>query len=194
MDKAKMMDALYDDYKKRFCDKEIVLGTGNLEAKILMVGEAPGKDEVRLSRPFSGMAGRNLDEFLSLLDIGRSSIYITNAIKYRLAKTNPKTGRISNRPATRREIIESREYLIGEIDIINPEYIVTLGNTALWAVTGDFGLNVGTLHGKIHKILNKEKPNIKLYSLYHPASIIYNRSLKSTYIEDILRLKDEICR
>ena len=80
-----------------------------------------------------------------------------------------------------------------EIEIISPKYIVTLGNVPLRSITGDNNISIGAVHGKLSTIVI-DKAVYNLYPLYHPASIIYNRSLKSTYIEDILRLKDEICR
>lgn len=153
-----------------------------------MIGEAPGRDEVRLSRPFVGKAGKHLGEFLEQLGVERDSIYITNAIKFRLSKTDPKSGRISNRPATRDEINENRPYLLKEIEIIKPAIIVTLGNVPLRAVTGDFGINIGSTHGKI-STLNILDGSYRLFALYHPASIIYNRSLKDTYINDINKLQ-----
>lgn len=190
--KSEMMKCLYSKYIKEFCKEEIVLGEGNLDAQIILVGEAPGRDEVRLSKPFVGMAGKNLDEFLSMLELKRSSIYITNVIKYRLSKVNPKTGRMINRPATKEDIDSSKKYLHSEINIIKPIYIVTLGNVALRAVTNDFHSSIGALHGKSYTKINDEGFMFNLYPLYHPASIIYNRNLKSIYIEDILRFKDEI--
>lgn len=178
----------YIKYTEDFRDKEIVLGSGNCDTRILLIGEAPGKDEVRLSKPFVGKAGKQLDEFLEMLEIGKDSIYITNAIKYRLSKADEKTGRVSNRPATRDEIISSRCCLLNEVEIICPEYIVTLGNVPLKAVTGDHKKNIGNLHGSITNVDVNGK-EYKLYALYHPASIIYNRSLKDIYINDIIKLK-----
>jgi Uracil-DNA glycosylase len=178
----------YIKYIEDFHGKEIVLGSGNHDTRILLIGEAPGKDEVRMSKPFVGKAGKQLDEFLKMLEVEKDSIYITNAIKYRLSKVDEKTGRISNRPATREEIISSRCCLMNEIEIICPEYIVTLGNVPLKAVTGDHKINIGNLHGNVTNIDVNGK-EYKLYALYHPASIIYNRSLKDIYIDDIIKLK-----
>src|SRR5690606_40246878 len=113
----------------------------------LIVGEAAVRDEVKFSRPFSGAAGKHLDSFLELAGIDRQDIYITNAIKYRLSKVNPKTGRLSNRPAAKDEIESSRPCLLEEIDIIRPRCIVTLGNVPLRAVTGNHRLNIGECHG-----------------------------------------------
>ncbi len=184
MGKEGLLRELNTIYKEEFRGQEIVLGEGNPDAELLLAGEAPGKDEVRLSRPFVGMAGKNLDEFLNILGIDRSLIYITNAIKFRLAKINEKTGRLSNRPAAREEIQQSREYLLKEIAIVKPKFIVTLGNVPLKSVTGDYNAGIGAVHGRVQRI-DIFDHTYSLYPLYHPASIIYNQSLKEVYIKDI---------
>ncbi|MCX7711032.1 MAG: uracil-DNA glycosylase [Clostridia bacterium] len=189
MQKRDLLDKLYSEYQIEFKGEEIVLGEGNADTKILLIGEAPGKDEVKLSRPFVGMAGKNLNEFLDILGLDRQSIYITNAIKYRLSKINQDTGRIINRPATTEEIKRNIPYLHREISIIKPETVITLGNVPLKAVTEDNGISIGAVHGAIQRLSLLEN-EYKLYPLYHPASVIYNQSLKETYIEDIKRLKD----
>ena len=188
MPKSDLLLKHYDEYTSKFRGKEIVLGCGNADSRLLLIGEAPGKEEVRLSRPFVGTAGRYLSEFLGYIGVQRDSIYITNAIKFRLFKTDPKTGRMSNRPATRDEIYENRIYLLKEIDIIRPVHIVTLGNVPLKSVTGDFSISIGNVHGKIWPV-NILDMNYMLFALYHPASIIYNRSLRDTYINDIKKLE-----
>ncbi|NLY42827.1 MAG: uracil-DNA glycosylase [Clostridiaceae bacterium] len=188
MDKEKPISKLYEEYIKEYKDREVVLGEGNVDSLLMLVGEAPGKEEVRLSRPFVGMAGKNLDEFLNILGMDRNELYITNAIKYRLSKINPKTGRLVNRPATMEEIQKNREYLIKEILIINPRYIVTLGNVPLKAITGENNIKIGDVHGEVRKQLLMDR-EYKLFPLYHPASIIYDRSLRETYIKDIEKLK-----
>ena len=191
MSKRKQLDSLYKEYMRLFANEKIVLGDGNENCRLLLIGEAPGKDEVRLSKPFVGMAGKNLNEFLDVLGLQRQDIYITNAIKYRLSKVNPKTGRIINRPASKDEIIQNRDILLREIGIINPEVIVTLGNVPLKAVTGDWNISIGEVHGNINHVKIDDR-EYKLYPLYHPASIIYNRSLKETYSQDLMKLKKYI--
>lgn len=187
MSDIKLLNALYGNYRKQFGDKEIVLGAGNVSTRLILIGEAPGKDEVRLGKPFVGAAGKNLSEFLGIVGINREDIFITNAIKYRLSKLNEKTGRNINRPATKIEIEESRNYLLNEISIIKPEYIVTLGSVPLKALLSDHRLCMGEHHGKLQYVII-DGFEYKLYPLYHPASIIYNRLLKDVYIEDIKKL------
>lgn len=186
--KKERLGKLYEDYKNEFKGNEIVLGNGNIDCKLMLVGEAPGKDEVKLGMPFVGMAGKNLDEFLNTLGIERNDLYITNAVKYRLSKINDSTGRVINRPANRQDIVCSRSYLLEEINIIKPTLIITLGNVPLRSLTGEFDLAIGELHGKL-KIIDLPGKQYSLFPLYHPASIIYNKLLKQAYENDIYELK-----
>ncbi len=187
MSKSEQLKNLYELYEKMFFGREIVLGDGDADTRLILIGEAPGKDEVQQGKPFVGAAGKNLSEFLNKLGINREDIYITNAIKYRLSKVNPETNRVTNRPATKREIEDNREYLLKEINIIDPEYIVTLGNVPLRAICGS-DVTIGELHGRLSRveILGTE---YDLFPLYHPASVIYNVRLKEVYYKDLENLK-----
>ena len=189
MSKAEQLENLFGGYRKEFEGEPLVFGSGNADSPIVLVGEAPGKDEVRLLQPFVGPAGKNLSEFLGLLGLSRESIYITNVIKYRLSRVNAKTGRVVNRPAAKEDVEKNREYLRKELEIISPGYIVTLGNVPLKAVTGDKKITVGSVHGQALKGAAGSKECI-LFPLYHPASILYNRSLKDEYINDIHKLAE----
>ena len=182
---------LYKEYECRFAGNEFVFGCGCIKPRLLLIGEAPGREEVKLSRPFSGAAGKNLDDLLEQVNIRREDIYITNAIKYRLSKTNPRTGRLSNRPAARDEILTSRPYLLREIEMIQPDCIATLGNVPLRAVTGRFSMNIGECHGMPLREVIQGREYI-IFPLYHPASVIYNRDLLQTCRADMLKLRSLI--
>lgn len=194
MDKRDKLSEFYDEYIENFKDKIVVTGIGNIDAKLMLIGEAPGKDEIKKNEPFVGAAGKNLNIFLDSIGVKREDIFITNSIKYRLSKPSSLTGRLVNTPAKHIDVEMNREYLIREIGIISPEIIVTLGNVPLKSVTGDFKLNIGDVHGKALNIkmvmFGGDEQGIKLFPLYHPASIIYNRSLQDVYLEDVIRLKE----
>ena len=178
------LEHLYKEYSFAFKGEELVFGDGNPETGIVMVGEAPGRDEVRLKKPFVGMAGGNLGKFMEYMGLSRENIYVTNAIKYRLFRVNETTGRKSNRPATKKEILSSRPYLVRELQMLEAALVITLGNVPLKAVTGDFSLTIGDVHGQV-----LEMDDFKLMPLYHPASLIYNRSLEKEYFKDLDILK-----
>lgn len=189
MSKLEQLNNLYNIYSRELTDEEIVLGDGSIDSKLILVGEAPGKDEVLKKKPFVGAAGKNLSEFLNILNVNRKDIYITNVIKYRLSRVNPQTNRISNRPPTNEEIRKNSGYLLKEINIINPKIIVSLGNVPLRAVSGDMKIKIGQVHGNIKEVIVGEL-KYNLFPLYHPASIIYNRKLKDVYYEDLKKLKE----
>ncbi len=166
----------------------IVPPCGRGDEKVVLVGEAPGKDEVKLKRPFVGKAGKILDEFLACTGLSRDEIYITNTVKFRPVRISPK-GTVSNRPPTRDEVSMCSGCLFSELSIVSPVLVVTLGNTPLRALTKDPSATVGNLHGKM-----TETGGFRLFPLYHPASTIYNRSLTETCENDMKELASLIKR
>ena len=174
-------DTLQSDYAQ----KKLVFGEGKQNAKICMVGEAPGGDEEKQGRPFVGKAGKNLSSFLEAVGLKREEIYITNVVKFRPTNISPKTGKFVNRPTKKTEIAFFLPYLMKELALVQPEIIVTLGNVPLKAITGQESASIGDMHGEI----TKTKEGYQLFPLYHPAAIIYNRSLTETYDADLQILK-----
>jgi uracil-DNA glycosylase len=170
-------------------EKVVVFGEGKPDAAVALVGEAPGEQETLLGRPFVGKAGKNLDGFLSVLELRREDIYITNVVKFRPVKEHPRTGSLSNRPPTREEIDLCFSFLIKELGIIKPKVVVTLGNVALKAVCDDRKAVIGDWHGRPQDV-QVHGLRFTLFPLYHPASIIYNRELAGTYQEDLRKLKE----
>lgn len=177
---AAFFDKLYVGEEKR-----LVFGDGDIRSRIMLVGEAPGEQEVLQGRPFVGKAGKNLDEFLMLSGLDRQTLYISNTVKFRPTRIS-KTGKTVNRPPTKEEIKLSIPWLEREIDLIDPELIVTLGNVSLKALLGDQA-SIGLYHGQWIEWKSR-----LLYPLYHPASVIYNPSLKGVYREDVIRLGKDV--
>ena len=177
------IEAVNKLYQIDFPHLDIVTGDGYAKSKIMLIGEAPGKDEVAQKKTFVGKAGKNLAEFLEILELKRENIFITNVVKFRPTKTST-YNTLSNRTPNEQEIQIFLPYLLKEIEIICPKIIVTLGNTPLRALLGNL-VTVGKMHGKITEFNNK-----LLYPLYHPASLIYNPSLKSVYLKDVENLKN----
>ncbi|MDR2505716.1 MAG: uracil-DNA glycosylase [Oscillospiraceae bacterium] len=166
----------------------VVFGDGDESAPVILVGEAPGEHEALERRPFAGKAGRVLDEFLESIELPRPSVYITNAVKFRPTKQS-KSGRTINRAPTREEVALWRPWLIKELAIVNPKLVVTLGNTALRAVTGRDVL-IGDTHGQVISI--EGMPQV--FALHHPASVIYKKALPETYQKDLSVLKGLLAR
>ena len=166
-------------------ENTLVFGEGPRGAKLMLIGEAPGEQESLQGRPFVGKAGKNLDHFLELAGLRREEIYISNVVKYRPTKIG-KTGRISNRPPTSDEVALFAPWLLREIEWVSPRIVATLGNVPLKALT-DAKATIGQMHGRIIEENRAVKP---LFALYHPASLIYNRSLTDVYERDVLTLAE----
>ena len=176
------IEAINKFYQIDFPHLSIVTGDGFCKAKIMLIGEAPGREEVEQGKPFVGKAGKNLSEFLEILELKREEIFITNVVKFRPTKTSQyKT--VSNRTPSEEEIKLFLPYLLKEIEVVSPQIIVTLGNTPLKSLLGA-NVTIGQIHGKITEYNGK-----KLYPLYHPAALIYNPPLKDVYLQDVESLK-----
>ena len=178
---------LIEDAKEVFEDRKIVLGDGNLDSIVMLIGEAPGAEEEKEGRPFVGKAGKNLMKFLDSISVSREQVYISNVVKIRPFKVNPKSGRIVNRPPNKEELEFFKPYLEMEIKALKPEIIVTLGNVPLQAVLKSTDAVIGNYHGKIVMV-----DDTKVFPLYHPAAIIYNQSLASIYEQDVEELRKVI--
>ena len=165
---------------------DLVFGDGPVPCRIMIAGEAPGADEIRTGRPFTGQAGRNFDGFLEKLGLTRDDIYIGNTCKFRPFRVSDK-GTTANRPPTTAEVRRAMPYLHEEVRLVNPTLLITLGNTPLHACTGDFALRVGDVHGRVLPQLVLH--GVPLFALYHPASIIYSPGLRETYEEDLASLR-----
>ena len=96
-------------------------------------------------------------------------------------------GTVSNRPPTKQEVLQAQDFLHREIGEIAPRMIVTLGNTPLRAVRNDPAATIGAWHGRPEKVMVNAR-QYHLFALYHPASIIYNPSLKEVYRGDLCAL------
>ena len=156
--------------------KNAVPGEGQLAAKIMFVGEAPGRSEDEKGRPFVGAAGRILDDMLKKAGIERSEVFITNVVKCRPP---------GNRVPEEDEAAACRPYLDRQIALIRPRVICILGRTAYSSLLG--GSSITANRGKI-----VEKTGQKYFLTIHPAAAIYNRSLLSVLEADLKKLAKEI--
>ena len=156
-----------------------VFGSGNRNAGVVLIGEAPGAEETRRQTPFVGKAGKQLDALLETAGICRNEIYITNVVKYRpVVRGN---GHTKNRTPSGKEIAAALPLLQEEISCLNCSTIVTLGNVPLGAILrlsddAPIKSTIGQLHGTVNRI-TIARQRITLFPLYHPASGIYNRAL-----------------
>lgn len=162
-----------------------VIGEGGHEARIMFVGEAPGRNEAATGRPFCGAAGKLLDELLASVSIPRESVYITNIVKDRPPQ---------NRDPLPEEIASYGPFLDRQIEIIQPQIIAALGRYSMGYIMNKFGLAdvlqpISKIHGKLFETTTTYGP-VKILPLYHPAAAIYNRELIPTLKEDFQQLKN----
>lgn len=155
---------------------KVVFGEGPDDAKIMLIGEAPGKNEDETGRPFIGMAGRLLSEILYEADLNRSEIYITSIVKCR-----PEGNR---KPKKLEYTTCIGLYLEKQIEIINPDIIGLLGNSAVYALIGK--KNIKQIHGETYQLNGR-----KYMALFHPAAALYSRALLPQLKEDMVTLKKE---
>ena len=155
-----------------------VPGEGQTSAKLMFIGEAPGKNEDEKGRPFVGAAGRILNEAMEKAGIKRSQVFITNVVKCR-----PPNNRIPQDD----ERNACRPYLERQISLIEPKIICILGNTAYFSMLG--GKSIAANRGKIIK-----KNGQRYFLTIHPAAVIYNRSLRTVLENDLFTLAKEIKR
>jgi uracil-DNA glycosylase family 4 len=161
-----------------------VIGEGSHFAKIMFIGEAPGANEAKTGRPFVGSAGKFLNEMLEGVGIKREDVYITNIVKDRPPQ---------NRDPLPDEIEAYGPFLDKQIDIIQPEVIVTLGRFSMNYIMKKFGLDfdiepISKAHGKSYKAASSYD-TVQIIPLYHPAAALYNGSLRKVLEEDFAQLK-----
>lgn len=167
----------------------LVFGKGNPNADIIFIGEAAGRNEDEQGEPFVGAAGKNLDKLLEGVGLSMDDVYIANILKYRPPE---------NRDPLPDEIRAHTPYLLKQIKVIQPKIVCSLGNyaTKFFMALGDVDKmksmpGITAVHGKV-QIIEMNGMKIKLIPLFHPAAIIYNRSLLGEWEKDMEIVKNEI--
>ena len=152
----------------------VVFGTGNPQASIMFVGEAPGFYEDREGVPFVGAAGKLLTELLQSIGLERSDIYIANVIKCRPP---------NNRDPLPEEIDTCKPFLLQQIALIQPKLVCTLGNFATQTL---LGRKVGITRVRGQMI---ELEHFVVFPLLHPAAALHQGNLQVPLQEDFQKLK-----
>ena len=141
--------------------KNLVFGDGNINSKIMIIGEGPGANEDLEGKPFVGRAGKLLDKMLASIKLDRKKVYISNVVNFRPPE---------NRKPSEEEIQRYLPYLIAHIEIINPKILLLLGSTALNALVG----NEVVISKARGNWIEKEIGNIKTWVIasFHPAFLM----------------------
>jgi len=163
----------------------MVFSTGNPDADIMLVGEAPGFDEERLLEPFVGKAGQKLDGILTAMGADRNNVYLTNIVKFRPAMSNQTT---NNRKPSAEEMAACMPFIRAEVEVVAPKVIIALGGTAAHALLSSTEA-VGKMRGQFH-----EFAGVPVRVTYHPSYILHNEatSEKRKLWEDMLSIMEKL--
>jgi len=166
-----------------------VPGEGSARAKIVFVGEAPGKTEALTGKPFCGRSGKMLDDMLASVGMNRSDVFITNIVKDRPQE---------NRDPTPAEIALYGPFLEQQIDIIQPKVIVTLGRISMEYIMnayscGEHFAPISKIHGEMFSGA-ASYGTVKIATMYHPAVGLYNGGMRTTLFEDFTRVANSITK
>ena len=157
-----------------------VFSDGNINSKIMIIGEGPGANEDSIGKPFVGRAGKLLDKMLSSIKLDRTKVYISNVVNYRPPE---------NRKPTDDEIKRYLPYLKSHIEIINPKILLLLGSTALNALVGD-EVVISKARGKwIQKEIGTSNPWI--IASFHPAFLMRQPEQKKLAWIDLKMIRDK---
>lgn len=169
-----------------FCDlrlgaRSFVFSDGNPDARVMIVGEAPGREEDRAGKPFVGRAGQLLDKMLAAIDLGRDrdpthGVYITNVLPWRPP---------SNRAPEPAEIAMMLPFLERHIALADPEVLVLMGNTPCQALLGRTGIT--RMRGQWAEVMGRPA-----LPMFHPAYLLRNPAAKREAWADLLNLRTRL--
>lgn len=158
---------------------KFVFGSGSPEARLLFIGEAPGKNEDLQGRPFVGRAGQVLDELLSTIGLKREQVFIANVLKCRPP---------GNRDPRPEEVKACKQYLYSQIEIIDPEIICTLGKHSTQLILNT-NKGITGLRGHVYRIENR-----MVLPINHPAAVLYSPAKYGILEKDFQKIKELLDR
>ena len=151
---------------------QAVPGEGPVGAEIVFIGEAPGYYEDQQGRPFIGAAGQFLEQLLASIDLKRTDVFIANVVKCRPP---------GNRDPSPEEIGSCSKWLAGQLDILDPKLVVTLGRYSLARFLP--GTPIGKIHGQLRKV-----GDLPVVPMYHPAAALHQGGLRRTIEDDFRKI------
>lgn len=167
------LNQVNNSLKRKFKDRKLIFGSGNIAAKVVFVCETPGDDEEREGRPLASHREKLLNQLLKTIGVNKKKVYITNVVKY-----VPR-----NKVLTSKEIKSYVPFLKEEIKTINPQVVVTLGNMALNGI----GLRqpLDNIHGRTFNLGSYE-----LLPTFHPDHALKDSQVKTLLELDFIKLKN----
>jgi len=182
LDELKQILSVFDGCNLKNTATNTVFGDGAQDAKIMLIGEAPGADEDRQGKPFVGRCGKLLDKMLAAIGFDRTKCYITNVLPWRPP---------GNRPPTDDEIAICLPFLKRQIELIKPDYLLLLGGIALKSVT-NCPDSISRTRGKWLEYAISEDNNAAVLATYHPSYLLRSSAQKAKVWTDLIRLKKRI--
>jgi DNA polymerase len=188
-ERRERLKAVYDE--ARSCTRcglaetrtQVVFGSGNADADLMFVGEAPGANEDRQGLPFVGQAGKLLDKLLAEIGLARADVFVVNTLKCRPP---------GNRDPQPIEIESCRDYLERQIELIEPRVICTLGNFATKLLRAD-PTGITRIHGREEERVLAGR-TVLLYPVFHPAAALYTPRQLEELRADFQRLPELLAR
>ncbi len=182
-DRRELLKAVYEEARE--CERcplhqtrtQVVFGSGNADAGLMFIGEAPGANEDRIGLPFVGQAGKLLEKLLEEIGLERGDVFICNVLRCRPP---------DNRDPHPNEIEACQGYLFRTVELIEPTVVCTLGNFSTKLLRGDT-TGISRLHGR-EEVRPIGPRNVRLYPLYHPAAALYTPSMLETLRSDFQRI------
>lgn len=157
----------------------VVFGAGSADADVMFVGEAPGANEDQQGLPFVGQAGKLLDRLLEEIGMARRDVWVCNVLKCRPP---------GNRDPQPSEIDACQDYLLRQVELIEPLVVCTLGNFATKLLRADI-TGITRLHGRA-EVRTIGPRAVRLYPLFHPAAALYTPRMLETLREDFARIPE----
>ena len=186
-DKISLLTKLKNDLQNiKNCElkdsaKNLVFSDGNLNSKIMIVGEGPGQKEDEIGKPFVGDAGLLLNKMLKAININRQNIYITNVVNYRPP---------NNRKPEPAEITRYSEYLRKHISIINPKILILMGSTAMESLFGS-KIKISKERGNWKEVIINNKSYLTMIT-FHPAYLLRQPEQKKYSWTDLKEIRKKI--
>ena len=169
---------------------QVVFGVGNIDARIMFVGEAPGAEEEQQGEPFVGPAGQLLTKMIAGMGLGRGDVYIGNIMNWRPQLPATAGGvQYGNRPPTAAEMAYCLPYLVAQIDVVAPELVVALGKTAAEGLLGAGTFRaLGEVRGRWHTFAGRP-----LMVTYHPSYVLRSPTNQNKRLiwEDLLKVMEK---
>ena len=184
-ERRELLKAVYEEARE--CERcplhqtrtQVVFGSGNADAGLMFIGEAPGANEDRMGVPFVGQAGKLLEKLLGEIGMERGDVFICNVLRCRPP---------DNRDPHPNEIDACQDYLFRTVEQIEPNVVCTLGNFSTKLLRADT-TGISRLHGR-EEVRPIGPRSVRLYPLYHPAAALYTPSMLETLRSDFHRIPE----